>query len=105
MSMYDLNLKYEYKKIPKKVKDFLTEVLGKEETRKLIQAINTHKWVILIGPECSGKSTVMLILRYLGYPFVIDDNGLGRVIHTSHTMTDLKPTDDILEELGIGRKH
>ena len=104
MSKYDINWKYTYKKMPKNVKAFLTDLLGKEEARKLMDAIRTHKWIMMTGPECSGKSTVMNILWALGYPFVIDDNGIGRVIHTSQKLTDLKATDDILEELGIGRK-
>ena len=44
------------------------------------------------------------ILRALGYPFIVDENGLGMVIHTSQRLTDLKPIYDILEELGIGKK-
>lgn len=59
---------------------------------------------MMVGPECSGKSTVFHILRALGYPFIVDENGLGMVIHTSQRLTDLKPIYDILEELGIGKK-
>lgn len=105
MSEQGINWKCTYKKMPKEVKTFLQEVLGKDETRKLMQAIRTRSWVMLVGPECSGKSTIRDILYRIGYPYVIDDNGLGRVIHTSERLTDLKPIGDILEELGIGSKH
>lgn len=104
MSKWEINWKCTYKKMPPQVKKFLEELLGKQETRKLMQAIRTHTWIMMVGPECSGKSTVVHILRALGYPFIIDDNGLGRVIHTSHKLTDLKPICDILEELEIGSK-
>lgn len=105
MGKYDVNWKYSYKKMPKNVADFLKELLGEKEFKRLKWAMQTHKCIMMVGPECSGKSTVMDILRALGYPFVVDDNGLGRVIHTSRKLTDLKPIGDILEELGIGSKH
>ena len=105
MSKWEINWKSTYKKMPKEVRDFLKDLLGKQEFRKLMHAIQTNKWIMMVGPECSGKSTVCDILRALGYPFVIDDNGMGSVIHTSRKLMDLKPTDDILEELGIGSKH
>lgn len=105
MSKWDINWKCTYKNMPKKVREFLKQLLGMKEYKKLIAAIRTHKWIMMVGPECSGKSTVCNILWALGYPFVIDDNGIGRIIHTSHKLTDLKGSDDILEELGIGRKH
>lgn len=104
MSKWNINYKCTYKKMPKNVKEFLTELLGKDETKKLMHAIQTHTWIMMTGPECSGKSTVRDILYALGYPFVIDDNGLGRVIHTSDKLTDLKPIGDILEELRIGSR-
>lgn len=104
MSKYDINWKYTYKKMPKEVRDFLKHLLGMEEYKKLMDAIRGHKWIMMVGSECSGKSTVRDILWALGYPFIIDDNGIGQIIHTSHKLTDLKATDDILEELGIGRK-
>lgn len=105
MSKWDINWKYEYKKMPKEVKKYLIHLLGEKEARKLVDAIKTHKWIMVVGPECSGKSTIVHILRKLGYPFVIDDNGLGTIIHTSEKLTDLEPIGDILEKLGIGSKH
>lgn len=105
MSKWDITWKCTYKKMPKNVKEFLTQLLGKEETRKLMNAIRMHRWIMITGPECSGKSTVVDILRALGYPFVIDDDGLGTVIRTSHRLTDLKPIYEILSELEIGTKH
>ena len=104
MSRQKVNWECTYKKMPKKVKEFLTQLLGKEEVRKLMYAIRTDKWIMMVGPECSGKSTVFHILRALGYPCIVDENGLGMVIHTSQRLTDLKPIYDILEELGIGKK-
>ena len=79
MSRQKINWECTYKKMPKKVKEFLTQLLGKEEVRKLMYAIRTDK-------------------------FIVDENGLGMVIHTSQRLTDLKPIYDILEELGIGKK-
>lgn len=105
IGMQDISWKCTYTKMPKEIRDFLKQLLGKDEFRKLMQAIRTHTWVIMIGPECSGKSTVRDILRALGYPFVIDDNGLGRVICTSNKLTDLKPINEVLAGLGIDSKH
>lgn len=104
MSGLKIDWECTYKKMPKEVKAFLVDLLGKEEARKLMHAVRTRKWIMMVEPECSGKSTVRDILRALGYPFIIDDNGIGQVIHTSRKLTDLKPFDDILEELGIGSK-
>lgn len=92
-----------YKKMPKKVKEYMLERLGKEETGKLMRAIRTRQWIIIDGPECSGKSTIRDILWKLGYPYVLDTNSsLAVIIRTSDRLTDLKPIDDILEELEIG---
>lgn len=104
MSRWEINWKCTYKKMPQKVKEYMMRRLGKEETRKLMAALRAHKWIMLVGPECSGKSTISNILRRLGYPFVIDENGIGVVIHTSDRLKDLKPTDDILAEIGIDLK-
>ncbi len=105
MGKYDINMINNYRGMPKKVKCFIEELIGKEETKKLMQGIKCHHFIMLVGPECSGKSTIAFILRRLGYPFVIDDNGLGMVIRTSQKIPDLsfelKPYHAIAEELGI----
>lgn len=105
MSKWSIKWECTYKKMPQNVEEFLTQLLGKNEMAKLIRTMQKHEWVMMIGPECSGKTTVVHILRALGYPFVIDENGLGNVIRTSHTLTDLKTNHAILEELGIEAKH
>ena len=105
MGKWDLNLKCTYKNMPRNVRIFLKELLGKEEFRKLMHHIRCHHFIMLVGPECSGKSTVAHILRRLGYPFVVDDDGLGMVIHTSQPISvrhsELKSYRSIFEELGI----
>ena len=75
-------------KIPKEMKKTLIEMIGKEETGKLIRAIRCHKFIMLVGPEHSGKSAIRDALVAIGYPWVIDDNGPGRVIKTSKTDID-----------------
>lgn len=105
MGIYDINWKCTYKKMPKEVRNFLKGLLGMDEYKKLMQSIKSHKWIMMVGPECSGKSTVRKILWALGYPFIIEDNGIGRVIHTSRKPSVLKDTDDILKELGIYGRH
>lgn len=105
MGKYDVNLINNYSGMPKNVKHFIEKLIGKEETKKLMQGIKCHHFIMLVGPECSGKSTIAFILRRLGYPFVIDDNGWGMVIRTSQKISDqsseLKSYHAIAEELGI----
>lgn len=83
MSRYDITLKYTYKGMPDKVKKYLKDLLGKDEYRMLMHTIRCRQWVMLIGPECSGKSTIREILLRLGYPYVIDDNGVGKIVKTT----------------------
>lgn len=101
MSIYDVNWKCTYKKMPDKVKTFMKEVLGKEEYQKLMTAIHGHHWIMLIGPECSGKTILREVLRKIGYPLVIDDNGLGIVVKTSKVITNGKTLPDVFSELEI----
>ena len=103
--MKELVLKCTYKNMPQKVKVFLKDLLGEDEFRMLIQHMQCRHFIMLVGPECSGKSTVAHILRRLGYPFVVDENGFGMIIHTSRSIPDcyseMKPYHAIFEELGI----
>ena len=91
---------YEYKGIPKNVKDFIIESLGPKETRNLILAMRSSKWIVIAGPEASGKSTIGDILKRLGYPYVIDADFL-RTIHTSNPLEAFREKREIFEELGI----
>ena len=75
-------------KIPQTMKKTLIEMIGKEETGKLIRAIRCHKFIMLVGPEHSGKSAIREALVAIGYPWVIEDNGPGRIIKTSKTYID-----------------
>ena len=100
------NLIYNYEGMPKNVKKFLEDLIGKEETKRLLSFMRSRCVIMLVGPECSGKSTVAFILRRLGYPYVIDENGGGLVIHTSRNLAAscirrLKTYPEIIEELGI----
>lgn len=100
------NLIYNYDGMPKNVKKFLEDLIGKEETKRLLRFMRARHVIMLVGPECSGKSTVAFILRRLGYPYVIDENGGGLVIHTSRNLAAsrtkrLKTYREIAEELGI----
>ena len=61
---------------------------------------------MLTGPACTGKSTIREILLAIGYPYVVDDAGVGRVVVCENKINgDLKPRSDILAELGIETKH
>lgn len=91
---------YKYKGMPRNVKEFIIERLGKKEARELFDAIRLSKWIVITGPTTSGKTTIGDILKRLGYPYVIDADFL-RTIHTSSPLTELREKNDIFESLGI----
>lgn len=92
------------KKIPPKIKEYLVNTIGERETKRLIHFMNMENWIMLTGPTCSGKTTIRQILLSLGYPYVVDDAGLGRVVNTKAITQDLRPWSDIFEELEIEKK-
>lgn len=99
------NKKERHIKISPKVKEYLIATIGKKETSRMIFFIRSGSYIILTGPSCSAKSTIRYILVAIGYPYVIDDAGIGREVHTTEISGDLKPQSDIFEELGIEMKH
>ena len=91
--------------ITPKVKEYLVERVGKRETTRLLHFMKMGNWIMLTGPACTGKSTIREILVAIGYPYVIDDAGVGRVVECNNKINgDLKHRSDILSELGI-EKH
>lgn len=91
--------------ITPQIKEYLEERLGKRETRRLISFMKMGNYIMLTGPACTGKTTIRDILLAIGYPYVIDDAGLGRVIVCDNKINeDLKPQSEILSELGIEMK-
>ena len=96
---------YSYKKMPPQVRQYLKDFLGKEQYKKLMAAITLRRWIIMSGPECSGKSTVGSILKSIGYPYVLDEGDEAFIIHMAGKLTDLIATRDILESLGINSKY
>lgn len=93
-------------KITPKVKEYLVERLGKHETTRLLHFMKMGNWIMLTGPACTGKSTIRDILLAVGYPYVIDAAGVGRVVECSNKINDdLKPRSDIFEELEIQTRY
>lgn len=93
-------------KITPKVKEYLIDRLGKREATRLLHFMKMGNWIMLIGPACTGKSTIREILLAVGYPYVIDDAGVGRVVECNNKINgDLKHRSDIFEELEIPTKH
>lgn len=93
-------------KITPKVKEYLVKRLGKRETTRLLHFMKMGNWIMLTGPACTGKSTIRDILLAVGYPYVIDDAGVGRVVECSNKINDdLKPRSDIFEELEIQTRY
>lgn len=91
--------------ITPQIKNYLIERLGKQEAKRLIHFMKMGNYIMLTGPACTGKTTIRDILLAIGYPYVIDDAGLGRVIECNIKINeDLKPQSDILSELGIETK-
>jgi hypothetical protein len=91
---------YKYKKCPKKVREYIVNLLGKEEARKLFRAIRSDKWIIISGPECSGKTLLWDILRTIGYPYVLEEH-MTTAIHTSEPLKELRDWRSIYESLEI----
>ena len=92
---------YQYRKMPPQFRKYIRNFLGKEQYKNLMAAITLRRWIIMSGPECSGKSTVGSILKAIGYPYVLDEGDEAFIIHTAGKLTDLTSTHDILESLGI----
>lgn len=102
---WSVNAPFTYKVMPDKVKKYMKQILGMSEYRKLRHAIRCEMFIMLIGPECSGKSTIREILQKIGYPYVIEDNAWGRVIKTSKVIENPKSYSEVFEELGIERTY
>lgn len=92
--------------ITPKIKRYLIKRIGKEETNRLLHFMRMGNYIMLIGPSCTGKTTIRDILLSIGYPYVIDEAGLGRTIYCGNKISgDLKPRSDIFSELGIEKIH
>ncbi|MCC8151365.1 MAG: hypothetical protein LIO96_07920 [Lachnospiraceae bacterium] len=104
MNPYEKYVKSTYKKIPKEVKTFIEGLIGKEETRRLITNMRERRIIVLTGPMTSGKTTIKVILKALGYPFVVEDGEDAWIIHTSDTVPVQYTYDEVLEQLGIETK-
>lgn len=89
------------KKLPPKVKKYIAERCGKNGADRLDQVIRSRSWILLTGPDTTGKTTIRNILWSIGYPYVIDDNGLGRSIYACNVLQDIEPEDSIFERLEI----
>lgn len=92
-------------KITPEIKQYLIERIGKRETTRLLSFMKMGNWIMLTGPACTGKTTIREILLGIGYPYVIDDAGVGRVVECNNVINEpLRPWSDILSELGIETK-
>ena len=89
------------KKLPPKVKKYIAERCGKNGADRLDQVIRSRTWILLTGPDTTGKTTIRDILWAIGYPYVIDDNGLGRSICACNVLEYIEPEDSIFEKLEI----
>ena len=106
MYMTRKDIKEVQRKITPEIKNYLIERIGKRETSRLLHFIRTGDYIMLTGPSCTGKTTIREILLEIGYPYVVDDAGIGRVVVCNNVINgDLKPRSDILTDLGIEKKH
>lgn len=92
--------------ITPQIKRYLVDRIGKRETGRLLHFMKMGNYIMLTGPSCTGKTTIREILLAIGYPYVVDDAGEGRVVICENKINgDLKPYGDIFAELGIEMKH
>ena len=56
----------------KKFQEYLRELLGKEQSKKLTDALNDEKTVIVSGEQQTGKTTLVSVLQKQGYKAVED---------------------------------
>ena len=67
--------------------------------------MNSGQYIILTGPDATGKTIIREILLAIGYPYVIDENGVGEVVKCNNVMTGKRKfRDDIFKDLGIDQE-
>ena len=49
------------------LKTYLNTLLGKEKAAMLSNALKAHRPIVVMGAHCSGKTTLVRVLRALGY--------------------------------------
>ncbi len=55
-----------------KFEKYLSDLLGEKEKAKLMQRIRNGDLILVSGPNCSGKTTLVRLLREHGYSAVED---------------------------------
>ena len=91
--------------VTSEIKEYLVERLGNVEANKLLSYMNSGQYIMLTGPAATGKTTIREILLAIGYPYVIDENGVGGVIKCNNVMTgERKCRVEIFKELGIDQE-
>lgn len=77
-----------------KLKDYLSGLLGKDQKKELVRALKEGKTVIVSGEQCSGKTTLVSVLRKRGHNVVEDFDTYE--VHLSkplnHKTTDMQDT-------------
>lgn len=93
--------KFSYQRMPKKVKNYLIELLGERGAKELMNAMNRREWIITSGPHGpTGKTTLADVLRSVGYTMVLEE-WRTTTIPVQKPLTDLRERKDIFESLGI----
>lgn len=91
--------------VTSEIKEYLVERLGNVEANKLLSYMNSGQYIMLTGPAATGKTTIREILLAIGYPYVVDENGVGGVVKCNNVMTGKRKfRDDIFKELGIDQE-
>lgn len=94
-------LDFTYTKTPKKVEQFIIELLGNKKAKRLFKTMKNREWVVITGPSGpTGKSTLAEILISIGYTRVLE-LGYATTIGMNEPLTNLQEKRSIFEQLGI----
>lgn len=91
----------------KETKAFIFQTLGKKEGKKLIDAVHANFPIILDGPHyATGKTTIQVLLRSLGYDRVyVLNEGIKTIRAELPVSEPYRPLNEVLESLGVDRKY
>lgn len=95
---------FTWRRTPPKIKEYFVQLLGRKKANRLIKAMNRYYWIVIGGPSGpTGKSTLVDILRAIGYTRVIEE-WESTSIQICDPLVEVREKNEIFESLGIDWK-